>query len=187
MFRFQRSSQQTTEMSHQGKKRTQDKEENAPKKRGVVEEDEEEFDEEMLTDENGLVFEDPFYDEFEEEIVEENDEDDDDDEEDDGDNAELNAQKRAAKQQRKAQKEAEEKGGKGPKQVWRPGIDKLPDGEELEYDPSAYIMYHSMRTEWPCLSFDVLRDTLGDNRQRVSEFLHLLFLPFTHSFSSLLF
>jgi ribosome assembly protein RRB1 len=57
--------------------------------------------------------------------------------------------------------------GSGPvKQVWRPGIDKVEDGAELEYDPSAYIMYHSMSTEWPCLSFDFVRDTLGDNRHR---------------------
>jgi ribosome assembly protein RRB1 len=69
--------------------------------------------------------------------------------------------------------------------VFRPGIDTLAPGEELEYDPrlnnltylhpvassahslcSAYIMYHSLRTEWPCLSFDVLRDAGGDNRVR---------------------
>lgn len=53
------------------------------------------------------------------------------------------------------------------KQVWRPGIDKLEHGEDLEYDPSAYIMYHALRTEWPCLSFDIIKDNLGDNRQRV--------------------
>jgi ribosome assembly protein RRB1 len=51
-------------------------------------------------------------------------------------------------------------------QVWRPNVDKLEEGEALEYDPSAYVMYHSFRTEWPCLSFDFLKDTLGDNRQR---------------------
>ena len=36
----------------------------------------------------------------------------------------------------------------------------------LEYDPTAYIMYHSLKTEWPCLSFDIIKDNLGDNRQR---------------------
>ena len=53
------------------------------------------------------------------------------------------------------------------KQVWKAGVEKLEDIEELEYDPSAYIMYHSMQTEWPCLSFDLLKDDLGDTRQRV--------------------
>lgn len=27
-------------------------------------------------------------------------------------------------------------------------------------------MYHSLRAEWPCLSFDILRDASGDNRVR---------------------
>jgi len=57
------------------------------------------------------------------------------------------------------------------KQVWRPGIDVLPDGEDLEYDPSAYIMYHSLQTEWPCLSFDFIKDNLGDIRHRVSQLI----------------
>lgn len=56
------------------------------------------------------------------------------------------------------------------KQVWRSGVQKIEDIEDLEYDPSAYIMYHSMQTEWPCLSFDFIKDDLGDNRQRVSVF-----------------
>ena len=34
-------------------------------------------------------------------------------------------------------------------------------------------MYHSFRTEWPCLTFDLFRDDLGDNRQR---FPHSMFM-----------
>jgi hypothetical protein len=29
--------------------------------------------------------------------------------------------------------------------TFRSGVDELPDGEELEYDPTAYHMYHSLR------------------------------------------
>ena len=95
---------------------------------------------------DGLVFEDPFEDEFEEEIIDEDDEDamgEDNNDEEGLDDPEMEK-----------------------KEVWRPGIDKLNDGEELEYDPSAYIMYHSLKAEWPCLSFDFLKDNLGDSRVR---------------------
>jgi ribosome assembly protein RRB1 len=115
----------------------------------------EQMDEESseVQNDNELVFEDPFGDEFEEEIIENNEE-----EEDDEGNEEENPEKSEIQQQTAV--------SLPPKQVWRPGIDKLPEGEELEYDPSAYIMYHSLRTEWPCLSFDVLKDNLGENRMR---------------------
>lgn len=56
--------------------------------------------------------------------------------------------------------------------VWRAGVDELTEGEELEYDSTAYHMYHSLRPEWPCLSFDVMRDSLGTNRSR---FPHTVF------------
>lgn len=45
-------------------------------------------------------------------------------------------------------------------------MDTLEEGEELDFDETAYLMYHSLRPEWPCLSFDIIRDQLGGNRTR---------------------
>jgi ribosome assembly protein RRB1 len=106
-------------------------------------------------EEERLEFEDPFEDEFEPEEFEG----DEDDEEGMGEGEVDND---------------DEDGTKVNKQTWRPGIDKLPEGEQLEYDPSAYVMYHSLKTEWPCLSFDVVRDNLGDDRQRFPLSLYLV-------------
>lgn len=47
-----------------------------------------------------------------------------------------------------------------------PGTHKLGPDEILEPDDSVYIMLHPMKVNWPCLSFDILRDNLGDERQR---------------------
>jgi len=47
-----------------------------------------------------------------------------------------------------------------------PGRHTLDKGEILEPDDSVYEMRHSMQVKWPSLSFDVLRDNLGDQRQR---------------------
>lgn len=41
--------------------------------------------------------------------------------------------------------------------VYLPGME-LAEGEELQVDPSAYVMLHEMSAEWPCLSFDVISD-----------------------------
>ncbi|KAG5644595.1 hypothetical protein DXG03_008073 [Asterophora parasitica] len=51
-------------------------------------------------------------------------------------------------------------------EVFIPGTHILGKDEILEADDSVYIMRHSMDVNWPCLSFDVLRDNLGDERQR---------------------
>ncbi|KAH9762924.1 WD REPEATS REGION domain-containing protein [Citrus sinensis] len=48
-----------------------------------------------------------------------------------------------------------------PTKVWQPGVDKLEEGEELQCDPTAYNSLHAFHIGWPCLSFDILRDTLG--------------------------
>jgi ribosome assembly protein RRB1 len=124
-----------------------------------------------------VAFEDPFEDEYEEEeVAEDEDSDDDDEEDDDNEDGAEDGDGRAGSRKisgRKAASTAEEEVNIAPKQVWRPGIDKLEEGETLEYDPSAYIMYHQIGSEWPCLSFDILRDTLGDARTR---FPHTMFL-----------
>jgi len=42
--------------------------------------------------------------------------------------------------------------------VFIPGTHVLGKDEILEPDDSVYIMRHTMNVNWPCLSFDVLRD-----------------------------
>ena len=103
-----------------------------------------------IEEEEPLDFEDPFEDEFEQEEFE-----DDGDLDEDGDEMPYEGNEDQENDEQKQNR-----------QTWRPGIDRLPEGEELEYDPSAYVMYHSLKTEWPCLSFDIVKDNLGDNRQR---------------------
>ncbi|KAF8579001.1 glutamate-rich WD repeat containing [Ramaria rubella] len=47
-----------------------------------------------------------------------------------------------------------------------PGKYELSKDEILEPDHSVYVALHSMSVNWPCLSFDTLRDNLGDERSR---------------------
>jgi ribosome assembly protein RRB1 len=51
-------------------------------------------------------------------------------------------------------------------QSWNPLTSTLDPGTKLEVDESAYKMHHSLTAEWPALSFDILRDTLGESRTR---------------------
>ena len=125
-----------------------------------------------------LEFEDPFGDEFEEEQLDEEEENNFDEEVDnEGDETEDTGMKPTKQQLKHAKDAALDDESHAPKQVWRPGIDQIAEGEALEYDPSAYVMYHSLQTEWPCLSFDILKDDLGESRQRVSN-LFLIYLRF---------
>lgn len=47
------------------------------------------------------------------------------------------------------------------------GVDSISEGDTLEADDSAYVMRHALKIGWSCLSFDILRDNLGDERQRL--------------------
>lgn len=95
---------------------------------------------------DNLIFEDPFGDdEMEEEIIQ------------DGMDVDQEEQKTS---------EVESEPTPVTKQVYRPGIDELKKDEVLDYDESAYDLYHAMTAEWPSLSLDILRDPFGDARTR---------------------
>ncbi|KZZ93543.1 WD40/YVTN repeat-like-containing domain protein [Ascosphaera apis ARSEF 7405] len=51
------------------------------------------------------------------------------------------------------------------KETFIPGRTKLAPGETLSPDPTTYEMLHTLSTTWPCLSFDIIKDNLGDNRK----------------------
>ncbi|OIW00611.1 hypothetical protein TanjilG_21826 [Lupinus angustifolius] len=80
-----------------------------------------------------------------------------------------------AKRKNKVSKKGEGSSSLGPQvpvKVWQPGVDKLEEGEELQCDPSAYNSLHAFHIGWPCLSFDIVRDTLGLVR---TEFPHTVY------------
>ncbi|KAK3113384.1 Ribosome assembly protein rrb1 [Teratosphaeriaceae sp. CCFEE 6253] len=66
------------------------------------------------------------------------------------------------------EREAEEKAS-GAMEVDRetfiPGRHKLDAGQTLAPDLSTYEMLHTLEPTWPCLSFDIVKDALGDNRK----------------------
>jgi ribosome assembly protein RRB1 len=51
------------------------------------------------------------------------------------------------------------------KETFIPGRHKLDANQTLSPDLSTYEMLHSLETTWPCLSFDIVRDQLGDDRK----------------------
>ena len=61
-----------------------------------------------------------------------------------------------------------------PHDAFIPGSRALEKDEILEPDDSVYIMRHTMNVNWPCLSFDILRDNLGDGRQRYPATVYLV-------------
>lgn len=110
-------------------------------------------------------FEDQFEDEFEEEdtdaVIAPRDSDDSDD--DDGETMQVDGMKVDGKIQRPEDDEAD--AAEPEAQVYIPGTTKLEQGQTLEADQSAYEMLHRLNVTWPCLSFDHLKDHLGNDRQ----------------------
>ena len=45
------------------------------------------------------------------------------------------------------------------------GRNKLEPGQTLSPDLSTYEMLHALSTPWPCLSFDIVKDGLGEDRK----------------------
>lgn len=122
-----------------------------------------------------LVFEDPFGDEFDPEDVDAMNAQEaggEDGKEGEEENDGMDAQESDSGEGMEAIPEGEAAAAPQETKVWRAGVDELAEGDELEYDSTAYHMYHSLRPEWPCLSFDVIRDSLGTNRSR---FPHTVF------------
>jgi ribosome assembly protein RRB1 len=107
-----------------------------------------------IKNEDNLVFEDPFGDDLEDEEMIESDE----------DMEGVDDRKQLHDELDQEQHEV--------KRVFLPGVDSLDEDEVLDYDASAYDMYYAMTAEWPSLSFDIMKDTLGDCRTRVSTWYH---------------
>ncbi|EWC45328.1 hypothetical protein DRE_00727 [Drechslerella stenobrocha 248] len=106
---------------------------------------------------NGMgEFEDPYEDEMESDgdVVEAETESEVEDEDEDDDNEAMDVDTEAYR-------------------ISRPQ-EPLAADEVLEPDPSAFHMLHNMGTKWPCLSFDILPDRLGDNRQTYPATVYLV-------------
>ena len=57
--------------------------------------------------------------------------------------------------------------------LWMPGTELAPD-HVLEPDMTAYEMLHNVTAKWPCLTFDVLWDTLGEGRRTYPATAHFV-------------
>lgn len=102
--------------------------------------------------------------ESDEEIVELDDEDDEDMElDDEGQLLEVSEEK-AAELLRKDQEASNV--GKDGKELYLPNISRpLGPDEVLEADPTVYEMLHNVNLPWPCMTLDIIPDTLGSERR----------------------
>lgn len=80
--------------------------------------------------------------------------------------------KKSKRKNKGSKKESSSSVISAPPKVWQPGVDALEEGEELQFDPSAYNYLRAFNIGWPCLSFDILKDSLGLVR---TEFPHTIY------------
>ncbi|KAG4304857.1 hypothetical protein PORY_001910 [Pneumocystis oryctolagi] len=59
-------------------------------------------------------------------------------------------------------------------EIYLPSLRPLQENEILEPDQSAYEMLHSINVQWPCLSFDILKDNLGMERTSYPATIYLV-------------
>ncbi|MGH7954657.1 MAG: WD40 repeat domain-containing protein, partial [Gloeomargaritales cyanobacterium] len=123
-------------------------------------------------DANNLRFEDPFEDVYEEEDIIQDDAVDADDDVaamDDADAQKNDTSTLAVKERNVATTTTgEQLGGiveAKAKKAWTPS-QGIGNDEQLEMDPTAYKLHHALTAEWPCLTFDFIRDELGEARGR---------------------
>lgn len=105
-------------------------------------------------------FEDQYSDEFESEgeIIEVDDNEDDNDDE----KGFIDMKQQAAQDLIEKDQENEQKG----QEIYLPHMSRpLGPDEVLEADPTVYEMLHNVNVPWPCLTLDVIPDTLGSERR----------------------
>ncbi|XDT21814.1 Trp-Asp (WD) repeats profile [Nakaseomyces glabratus] len=100
--------------------------------------------------------------ESDEDIIEIDGEDDEDEDEITDESAFL--QKKEAKAKETIEKDNQQE--KGGEELYLPHMSRpLGPDEVLEADPTVYEMLHNVNMPWPCLSLDVIPDTLGSERR----------------------
>lgn len=130
-------------------------------------------------------FEDPWEDEIEDDeeagevYVEESSSDEDDESEDEAEKGKTKGMEvdsgTSAAQPKKPKKTKSRKSVTFEEDEENPDLDaetylpgkELGEDEVLVADMSTYVMLHPVQVEWPCLSFDILRDGLGATRTNV--------------------
>lgn len=109
-------------------------------------------------------FEDPYGDDFESEgeIIEVDDEEDEEDEDLENEEYVQNKQEKANALLEKEQQKEQTQG----QQLYLPHLSQpLGPDEVLEADPTVYEMLHNVNMPWPCMTLDIIPDSLGSERR----------------------
>ena len=92
------------------------------------------------------------------------------------DNSNSNSNDNSNNDNKNASEETKNEGDENEtkQEVWLPNS-SAKDGEDskYEYDQSAYNVFHQFNTEWPCLTFDFIKDNLGAYRTRIPHSIYL--------------